>query len=188
MRDSTGLTPFSNEFPDRFFDVGISEGHAVTFAAGLSESGFFPAVCIYSTFMQRAYDNIVHDLALQGFPALLCLDRAGLVGEDGETHHGIFDVSYLSHIPNTEIFTPYSKEGLAAAINYACKNKDKLYAVRYPRGNAVETGTEITDIFAPEVLRNGELITVVSISAMTNVVKKAELIAVVAEKAGLSTP
>lgn len=174
MRDSTGLTPFSAEFPDRFFDVGISEGHAVTFAAGLSKNGFFPAICIYSTFMQRAYDNIVHDLALQGFPALLCLDRAGLVGEDGETHHGIFDVSYLSHIPNLELFTPYSKEGLEAALKYVFENKDKLYAVRYPRGNAVETETEITDIFVPEKLRCGEDVTVVSISSMTNVVKKAE--------------
>lgn len=174
MCDSTGLTPFSEAHKDRFFDVGISEGHAVTFAAGLSKKGFFPVVCIYSTFMQRAYDNIVHDLALQGFPALLCLDRAGLVGEDGETHHGIFDVAYLSHIPGIELFTPYSKEGLEAVLKHVFKEKSKLYAVRYPRGCAVETGNEITDVFAPEQLREGDKVTVVSISAITKTVKNAE--------------
>ena len=173
MCDSTGLSPFSKKFPERFFDVGISEGHAVTFSAGLSKKGYFPVACIYSTFLQRAYDNILHDLSLQQLPALLCIDRAGLVGEDGETHHGIFDISFLSHIPEITIFTPYSKEGVEGCINYALTHKDKLYAVRYPRGKAVQ-GNIVSDPFVPELLREGEKYTVVSISAMTEVVKQAE--------------
>ena len=99
MTDSIGLKPFSGEFPDRFFDVGIAEGHAVTFAAGLARAGLKPFVAIYSSFMQRSYDNIIHDVALQNLPVVLCLDRAGFVGEDGPTHHGMFDISFLRQIP-----------------------------------------------------------------------------------------
>lgn len=171
MADATGLLPFAKKYPERFFDVGISEAHAVTFSAGLSAKGYFPAVCIYSTFMQRAYDSILHDMALQPHvSALLCLDRAGLVGADGETHHGIFDISYLSHIPNVEIFTPYTAEGLEAAIHLAVTEQKKVYAVRYPRGGAVH-GEIVSDVYVPEQLRNGEKVTVVSCSNMTNVVK-----------------
>lgn len=174
MADSTGLKPFSETFPKRFFDVGISEAHAVTFSAGLAESGFFPIICIYSTFMQRAYDSIVHDLALQqNLSAVLCLDRAGLVGEDGETHHGIFDIAYLSHIPNVKVFTPHTAEGVKAALRHAAAEKKGIYAIRYPRGEA-ENGEEISDIFAPEQLRAGEKVTVVTVSRMTNVLEKTD--------------
>lgn len=174
MAEPTGLLPFAEAFPDRFFDVGISEAHAVTFSSGLSDNGFFPVISIYSTFMQRAYDSIAEDLAQQGdLKALLCLDRAGLVGEDGETHHGVFDIAYLSHIPKVKIFAPYSKQGLEAVITHALTEKDGLYAVRYPRGVAKD-GQEVTDIFKPEQLRKGEKVTVVSISAMTLVVNDAE--------------
>lgn len=174
MADSTGLKPFFEHFPKRFFDVGISEAHAVTFSAGLAGSGFFPAVCIYSTFMQRAYDSIVHDMALQpNVSALLCLDRCGLVGEDGETHHGIFDIAYLSHIPNVKLFTPHTAQGLSATIKLAVSEKQGIYAVRYPRGKA-ENGEEVLDLYAPEQLRTGDLATVVSISGMTKVVQNAD--------------
>ncbi len=174
MADSTGLTDFSKRFPKRFFDVGISEAHAVTFSAGLARKGFFPAVCIYSTFMQRAYDSIVHDLALQqDISALLCLDRCGLVGEDGETHHGVFDISYLSHIPNIKFFTPHTAQGLEAAIQLAVTEKQGIYAVRYPKGSAPD-GAEIKNLYEPEQLRSGKQVTVVSISAMTNVLQNAD--------------
>ncbi|MBR3943298.1 MAG: 1-deoxy-D-xylulose-5-phosphate synthase [Clostridia bacterium] len=172
MADATGLLPFANQYPERFFDVGISEAHAVTFSAGLAAKGYFPAVCIYSTFMQRAYDSILHDMALQPHvSALLCLDRAGLVGADGETHHGIFDISYLSHIPNVEIFTPYTAEGMEQAIKLAVTEQKKVYAVRYPRGGTVH-GETVSDIYAPEQLRKGEKVTVVTCSRMTSVVKE----------------
>lgn len=174
MAEPTGLLPFAETFPERFFDVGISEAHAVTFSSGLADNGFFPVISIYSTFMQRAYDSVAEDLAQQGdLKALLCLDRAGLVGEDGETHHGVFDIAYLSHIPGIKIFAPYSKQGLEAVITHALTQKDGLYAVRYPRGVAKD-GQEVTDIFRPEQLRKGEKVTVVSISAMTSVVNDAE--------------
>ncbi len=172
MADATGLSPFAKAYPDRFFDVGISEAHAVTFGAGLAVKGYFPAVCIYSTFMQRAYDSILHDMALQPHvSALLCLDRAGLVGEDGETHHGIFDVAYLSHIPGIEIFTPYTAQGLEAVIRHAATEQKSVYAVRYPRGSAV-SGSEVENVYMPEQLRTGEKVTVVSHSRMTSVVQE----------------
>lgn len=174
MADATGLLPFSAKYSERFFDVGISEAHAVTFGAGLSCKGFFPAICIYSTFLQRAYDSILHDMALQPHVSgLLCLDRAGLVGEDGETHHGIFDISYLSHIPGIKLFTPYTAEGLQAVLKHAVTEQDGVYAVRYPRGSAVH-GEEVTDIFAPEQLRKGDKVTVVSCSRMTTVTQNSE--------------
>ncbi len=174
MAEPTGLLPFANAFPKRFFDVGISEAHAVTFSAGLADNGFFPVIAIYSTFLQRAYDSILQDLAQQSdLNALFCIDRAGLVGEDGETHHGVFDISYLSHIPDIKLYTPYSKEGLEAVIEFAMTEKKGLYAVRYPRGVA-KNGDKPTDIYTPEQLREGKNVTVVSISAMTSVVKETE--------------
>ncbi len=106
MAEGTGLIPFSEQFPARFFDVGIAEGHAVTFSAALAATGVRPVVAIYSTFLQRAYDQIIHDVALQHLPVVFCIDRAGLVGEDGPTHHGCFDLSYLSCIPGMVIAAP----------------------------------------------------------------------------------
>ena len=133
MCGGTGLEEFSREFPERFFDVGIAEPHAVTFAAGLAAGGKRPVAAIYSTFLQRAYDNIIHDVALQNLPVCFCIDRAGLNASDGPTHHGIFDVSFLSSIPNMTIYTPATYGALAAAMR-AALSADGPVAIRYPRG------------------------------------------------------
>lgn len=106
MKEGTGLRQFAEAFPGRFYDVGIAEQHAVTFAAGLAASGIKPVVAVYSTFLQRAYDEIIHDVCLQNLPVVFAIDRTGLVGEDGPTHHGLFDISYLRSIPNLTIMTP----------------------------------------------------------------------------------
>ena len=133
MRDGTGLRGFGEQYPERFFDVGIAEPHAVTFAAGLAAAGKRPVVAIYSTFLQRAYDNIIHDVALQNLPVCFCIDRAGLNDADGPTHHGIFDVSFLSSIPNMTIYTPATYGALAAAMREAMSQNGPV-AIRYPRG------------------------------------------------------
>ncbi len=133
MPEGTGLEKFREEHPDRFFDVGICEQHAVTFAAGLAMRGCRPAVCIYSTFLQRSYDQIVHDVCLQNLPVLFCLDRAGLVGEDGPTHHGAFDLSYLRHIPNMSIMAPKDEPELQRMLATGLQQRGPV-AVRYPRG------------------------------------------------------
>ena len=133
MCGGTGLDRFSRAYPDRFFDVGIAEEHAVTFAAGLAAGGKRPVVAIYSTFLQRAYDNIVHDVALQNLPVCFCIDRAGLNAADGPTHHGIFDVAFLSEIPNMTIFTPASYGALDCAMREALTMNTPT-AIRYPRG------------------------------------------------------
>ena len=133
MSDGTGLNCFKEKHAERFFDVGIAEEHALTFSAGLAANGMRPCAAIYSTFLQRAYDNIVHDVALQGLPVLMLVDRAGLNLKDGATHHGIFDVSFLSHIPNVRIYTPISNSGLCASIDEAL-SLDCPCAIRYPSG------------------------------------------------------
>lgn len=137
MPDGTGLKRFRNMYPDRFFDVGIAEEHAVTFAAGLAAGGLKPIVAIYSSFLQRAYDQILHDVCLQNLPVVFAIDRAGLVGSDGETHQGIFDISYLSSIPNMTILAPKNKWELSDMIKYAV-NLGAPVAVRYPRGEAYD--------------------------------------------------
>ena len=136
MPAGTGLKEFAEKFPERFFDVGIAEEHAMTLAAGLAAEGMRPVVAIYSTFMQRAYDQILHDVCLQNLPVVLALDRAGLVGEDGPTHHGVFDFSYLRHIPNMTILAPKDEEELREMMNFAL-NLNSPVAIRYPRGKAV---------------------------------------------------
>ena len=137
MPTGTGLDIFQKEIPDRFYDVGIAEGHAVTFAAGLAVEGMMPVVAIYSTFLQRAYDEIIHDVALQNLPVFFCLDRAGIVGEDGPTHHGAFDISYLKLVPNMVIMSPKNeiefKEMIKFGINYIKEKKGPI-ALRYHRG------------------------------------------------------
>jgi len=133
MPSGTGLDKFKAVFPKRYFDVGIAEQHAVTFAAGLAKKGLKPVVAIYSTFLQRAYDQIVHDVALQELPVVFAIDRAGLVGEDGATHHGVFDLSYLRHIPNLVVSAPKDEEELRHLL-YTALNSGKPFAVRYPRG------------------------------------------------------
>ncbi|MBP5626977.1 1-deoxy-D-xylulose-5-phosphate synthase [bacterium] len=132
MCGGTGMTNFANHFPNRFFDVGIAEQHAVTFAGGLASSGLRPIVGIYSTFMQRAYDEIAHDVCLPNANVILALDRAGLVGSDGKTHHGAFDLSYLRHLPNLKIFSPRDEEAVRSVFEYALRNEGPV-AVRYPR-------------------------------------------------------
>ncbi|MFA7164315.1 MAG: 1-deoxy-D-xylulose-5-phosphate synthase [Desulfoplanes sp.] len=136
MPEGTGLTAFAEKFPDRFFDVGICEQHAVTFAAGLASQGYKPVVAIYSTFLQRAYDQIVHDVCLQNLNVTLCLDRGGLVGQDGATHHGAFDFSYLRHIPNLCVMAP-KDEGELATLLHTAINHPGPVALRYPRGVGV---------------------------------------------------
>jgi 1-deoxy-D-xylulose-5-phosphate synthase len=137
MPDGTGLKRFKNMYPDRFFDVGIAEEHAVTFAAGLAAGGMKPIVAVYSSFLQRAYDQILHDVCIQNLHVVFAIDRAGLVGSDGETHQGIFDFSYLSCIPNMHICAPKNKWELSDMLKFAV-NFDAPIAVRYPRGNAYD--------------------------------------------------
>lgn len=137
MPDGTGLKKFMQTYPERFFDVGIAEEHAVTYAAGLAAAGMKPYVAIYSSFLQRAYDQILHDVCIQDLPVIFMVDRAGLVGADGETHQGIFDLSYLSNIPNMNIFAPKNRYELAAVIEYS-RNFNHPLAIRYPRGTAYD--------------------------------------------------
>lgn len=135
MPDGTGLKRFRNRFPERFFDVGIAEEHAVTFAAGLAAGGLKPVVAIYSSFLQRAYDQILHDVCIQNLPVVFAIDRAGLVGSDGETHQGIFDLSFLSGIPGMTVMAPKNKWELSDMLKYAV-NYEGPIAIRYPRGEA----------------------------------------------------
>lgn len=137
MPDGTGLKRFRNMYPDRFFDVGIAEQHAVTFAAGMAASGMRPVVAVYSSFLQRAFDQILHDVCIQKLPVVFAIDRAGIVGSDGETHQGIFDLSFLSEIPNMTVMAPKNKWELADMVRYAVEYNGPV-AIRYPRGQAFE--------------------------------------------------
>lgn len=155
MPEGTGLAKFAKEFPKQFVDVGICEQHAVTFAAGLATQGFKPFVAIYSTFLQRSYDQIVHDVCLQNLPVTLCLDRGGLVGEDGATHHGAYDISYLRHIPNLLFMAPKDEAELARMLVTAYAHNGPA-AVRYPRG--VGIGARPDDQPEPLPIGRGELL------------------------------
>ena len=137
MIEATGLGKFAQKYPDRIFDAGIAEAHAVTFAAGLAASGYKPVVTIYSTFLQRAYDQILIDVCMQNLPVIFAIDRAGNVGADGETHHGVFDLSYLSHMPNLTILAPKDGRELADMLKYALTLEGPC-AIRYPRGEAMD--------------------------------------------------
>ena len=142
MMQGTGLTPFKENHPERFYDIGIAESHAVTFAAGLSANGYLPVVAIYSTFLQRSYDNIIHDVALQNLPVLFCIDRAGLNARDGATHHGIFDVSFLLQIPGMDIWEPLSFDSFEKMMDgYFSSEKKRPTAIRYPAGSECEAIT-----------------------------------------------
>lgn len=134
MASGTGLTAFQKRFPDRFFDVGIAEQHAVTMAAGMAIAGAKPVFCVYSSFLQRAYDQLLHDVCLQNLNVVFGIDRAGLVGADGETHHGIYDIAYLLSLPNMKIFSPSSTAELRECLRYAVKENDSPCAIRYNRG------------------------------------------------------
>ncbi|MFW5721988.1 MAG: 1-deoxy-D-xylulose-5-phosphate synthase [Desulfohalobiaceae bacterium] len=155
MPEGTGLACFGEKFPERFVDVGICEQHAVTFAAGLACEGFRPVVAIYSTFMQRSYDQVVHDVCLQNLPVTLCLDRAGLVGEDGATHHGAFDISYLRLIPNLLLMAPKDEAELQSMLATALRHQGPA-AIRYPRG--VGVGAALQDKAKPLTVGQGELL------------------------------
>lgn len=170
MEDGCGLSDFHKKLPERFYDVGISEGHAVTFGAGLASKGKIPVIAIYSTFMQRAYDNIIHDMAISNLHCVLLLDRAGISGEDGETHHGTFDINFLNTIPNVTIFTPSNKAELEDAIEQAIYNTKGIAAVRYSKG-AFEDG-EKADLYKGKLIKEGKRATLVTYSRMTSVMEK----------------
>jgi len=164
MPDGTGLSKFKKRFPERFFDVGIAEQHAVVFAAGLAKDGMKPVCAIYSTFLQRGYDAIVHDVCLQNLPVVFAIDRAGLVGNDGPTHHGSFDLSYLRHIPNLTVMAPKDGEELQHMLFTAIKT-GRPAAVRYPRGRCpkIEKGNlQLLDIGKCEMVKEGDMLTIVS--------------------------
>ncbi len=159
MPDGTGLTPFAREFPERFFDVGIAEQHAVTFAAGLAAEGFRPVVALYSSFLQRGFDQLCHDVCLQELPVVFAIDRAGVVGNDGPTHHGVFDLSYLRQLPGLTVMAPKDENELQHML-FTALSLDGPSAVRYPRGNGL--GVPMDQILEPlppgvgELLREGK--------------------------------
>jgi 1-deoxy-D-xylulose-5-phosphate synthase len=155
MPEGTGLQPFAERYPARFFDVGIAEQHAVTFAAGMAARGLRPVVAIYSTFLQRAYDSVIHDVCLQNLPVLFALDRGGLVGADGPTHHGAFDLSFLRPIPNLTVMAPRDELELRRALVTALAHNGP-FAVRYPRGAGA--GIDLTQALTPVEVGRGELL------------------------------
>lgn len=168
MREGTGLKSFSRNFPERFFDVGIAEEHAVTFAAGLALGGVIPVVAIYSSFLQRAVDQILHDVCMQKLHVIFAVDRAGLVGADGETHQGNFDLSYLSMMPNMVVMAPKNARELEDMLEFAVKY-DGSCAIRYPRGNAYQGLSEQQaelELGRSEVLEEGKEIAVVGVGSM----------------------
>ena len=176
MSDGTGLKRFHNMFPERFFDVGIAEGHAVTFAAGLASAGLKPIVAVYSSFLQRAYDQILHDVCIQDLPVAFAIDRAGLVGSDGETHQGIFDISYLSAIPNMNIMAPKNKWELSDMIKFAVDFPHPI-AIRYPRGEAYDGLKEARAKIVygkSEVIREGSQIALVALGSMVKTALEVE--------------
>jgi len=167
MAAGTGLEPFLAKFPKRYFDVGIAEGHAVTFAAGLAKGGLRPVLTVYSSFLQRAYDQVLHDVALQNLPVVFAIDRAGIVGEDGETHQGLYDLAYLSHIPNMTILAPKDGAELTSMLKFALSHTGPV-AIRYPRDAAANI-----DAFVPPIeyaksqqVYQGKNIALVSVGTM----------------------
>lgn len=185
MAAGTGLASFEKKFPKRFFDVGIAEQHAVTLAAGMACKGVKPFVAIYSTFLQRAIDQVIHDVALPRLPVVLCIDRAGLVGEDGATHQGAFDVSLLSAIPNLIILSPSTAEELDSMLAFASKYQDRPVAIRYPRGTASRGELPLTD-FVPgraETVHQGKNIALITDGGARMVAEKTHALLV---EAGLN--
>jgi 1-deoxy-D-xylulose-5-phosphate synthase len=168
MPDGTGLVEFRSKFPDRFFDVGICEQHAVTFAAGLALEGMRPVVAVYSTFLQRAYDQVLHDVCIQDLPVVFAIDRGGIVGEDGETHQGLFDLSFLRFLPNMVLMAPKDEDELRHMLYTAIEHPGPV-VVRYPRGQGVGAGFAPTlhrvPIGKAEVLREGEDLLILAIGA-----------------------
>jgi len=170
MSVGTGLNIFEKKYKERFFDVGIAEQHAVTFAAAMALQGFIPVVAIYSTFLQRAYDQIIHDVALQNLPVVFAIDRAGIVGEDGPTHHGTFDLSFLRNVPNMIIMSPKDESEFQDMLWTAVNYRKGPVAIRYPRGvgigNSKESGFNLLDIGKGEILREGNDGTIFAVGRM----------------------
>jgi 1-deoxy-D-xylulose-5-phosphate synthase len=170
MPDGTGLMMLQKEMPDRFFDVGIAEQHAVTFAAGMATEGYIPVVAIYSTFLQRAFDQVVHDCAIQGLHVVFVLDRGGLVGADGPTHHGSLDLAYLRCIQGMVVMAPKDEQELRNMLFTAAEYKGGPIALRYPRGNALgvalKEGFEKIPIGTSEPLRTGKDVAILAIGSM----------------------
>lgn len=179
MRDGTGLTGFAARYPERFFDVGIAEEHAVSMACGMAKQGLVPVAALYSTFLQRAYDMLLHDMALLQLHVVLGVDRAGLVGEDGRTHHGAFDVGFLRQVPGMKIYCPASYQELRRMLRQAVLEDHGPVAVRYPRGGEGAYTADLQESF----LKCGADCTLITYGTMVNAVLEA---AAIAEKAGLS--
>lgn len=179
MRTGTGLLEFSTKFKDRFFDVGIAEEHAVTFSCGMATKGMIPVFAVYSTFLQRGYDQMLHDAAMQKLHMVVAVDRAGIVGEDGETHQGVFDVSMLNSIPNTTIFSPCYFDEMKQSLNTAIYGCDSLVAIRYPRGGEsarpadLETSSMNYDIYGD---RNAKKLLITYGRLFSNAVKAYEML------------
>ncbi|MFA6618914.1 MAG: 1-deoxy-D-xylulose-5-phosphate synthase [Candidatus Neomarinimicrobiota bacterium] len=172
MTDGTGLAEFAKLFKNRFFDVGIAEGHAVTFASGLAIGGQRPVVAIYSSFMQRALDSVMHDVALQNLPVIFCIDRAGLVGKDGATHHGVFDLAFLSMLPDVIVCAPKDGNELRTLLNLAYEIKDKPVFIRYPRANTCNFNMDLKIVLPKvgswEILQKGKKLAIFAIGAMVD--------------------
>ena len=170
MKEGTGLVPYAKEFPDRFYDVGIAEGHAVTFAAGMAMQGMKPIVAIYSTFLQRAYDHIIHDVALQNLPVIFCLDRAGLVGEDGATHHGALDIAYSRCVPNLIASAPKDGNELRNLLYTALNQNKNPFMIRYPRSSSFDFNekgqAELISIGNWETILTGKDVAILAVGSM----------------------
>ncbi len=167
MSEGTGLSEFERRFPGQFFDVGIAEQHSVTFAGGLAVQGLKPFVAVYSTFMQRALDQVIHDVALQKLPVVFCLDRAGIVGEDGATHHGAFDLSYLNFIPDLIVMAPSCADELEEMLQFAYDYKEGPVAIRYPRGKGVYRGKPLPKLEKGkfEIVHKGEKVALLGLGS-----------------------
>ena len=169
MPSGTGLNLFKKLYPDRFFDVGIAEEHAVIFSSGLSKSGFIPVFAVYSTFLQRGYDQVIHDVCIQNSHVVFAIDRAGVVGDDGDTHQGIFDLSYLSHIPNLTIMAPKDKSEFLQMLDYAINKHNAPIAIRYPKGVAKDLYSENLcpiNFAKSEILEKGNKIAIIAVGNM----------------------
>jgi 1-deoxy-D-xylulose-5-phosphate synthase len=182
MAGGTGLSIFEKRHPDRYHDVGIAEEHAALFACGLATQGYKPFLTIYSTFMQRAYDMIIHDIALQNLNVALCMDRAGLSGDDGPTHHGLFDIGYLRHIPNFVFMQPKDEEEFADMLWTMANYHQGPIAIRYPRGAGTgakpKEHPQILEIGQSEVLRHGRRVVLLGLGNMVEMAEKtADLLA-----------
>lgn len=187
MKDGTGLKEFEKKFPERFFDVGIAEQHAVGLIAGIAKAGLKPVLPLYSSFLQRGYDQLVHDIALQNIPVTICIDRAGIVGNDGETHHGIFDMSFASAIPNLNLLAPKDFEELEDMLEFAV-NYNAPVLIRYPRGgegtNKIEKEKQEIKLGRAEILKEGKDISLIAIGKM---VDRAIKVSNILEEKGINT-